>query len=212
MTFIIQSLDGHERMSIEQLFRPIVEKVQPASPQHAVSGKGKPTEDGRPKHQARTPSSASAYQVVSQLPTSKTVLFAEQIMTTPVITLSLQAKLSTALEIFQTRPFRHLPVISDHNRLAGIISDRDVMRYLGGFTEDFRQQAPHRSDDNIEHIMQSHVLAASKDTDVRHIARLFVEQHVGSMPIVTNGELTGIVTRSDILNAVMRHFVLELWA
>jgi len=207
MTFIIQSLDGHERMSIEQLFRPMVEKVTATTPQHSVRRDEHSAEEAR-----HTASAASAYQVVGQLPTSKTVLLAEQIMTAPVVTLPLETKLSTALEIFQTKPFRHLPVISHHSRLAGIVSDRDVMRHLGGLGKDLRQQAPHRADDNIGSIMQSPVLAASKDTDVRYIARLFVEQHVGSMPIVTNGELTGIVTRSDILNAVMRHFVLELWA
>lgn len=214
MTFIIQSLDSHERMSIERLFRPLAEKVAATVPERPVRDKDHPVEEQEQKQklQRHSPSAASAYQVVGQLPTSKTVLLAEEIMTTPVVALPLQAKLSSALEIFQTRPFRHLPVVTDYNRLAGIISDRDVMQYLGGFTKDFHQQAPHRANDNVAQLMQQRVLAASRDTDVRHIARLFVEQHVGSMPIVTDGELTGIVTRSDILNAVMRHFVLELWA
>jgi acetoin utilization protein AcuB len=133
-------------------------------------------------------------------------------MTRPVTALQLQSRISTALEIFQTRQFRHLPVITNDNRLAGIVSDRDVMRYLGGFTRDYHQESPHNANEHIEKIMQPRVLAASPNTDVRYIARLFVEQHVGAMPIVLDGALTGIVTRSDILSAVMRHFVLELWA
>ncbi|MFV2031347.1 MAG: CBS domain-containing protein [Gammaproteobacteria bacterium] len=60
--------------------------------------------------------------------------------------------------------------------------------------------------------MKSPVLTASEDTDVRYIARLFVEQRIGALPIVADGELKGIVTRSDVLSAVMRHFVLQLWA
>ncbi len=213
MTFIIQGLDSHELMSVEQLFkRPLTEKVQAIIPERPVSEKDHPVDEQDPKHQPRSYSATSAYQVIEQLPKSETVLFAEQIMTSPVLTLSLQAKISNALEIFQAKLFRHLPVVTESNRLAGIVSDRDIMRYLGGFTEDYHQQLPHRADDIIEHLMQPRVLAASPKTDVRHIARLFVERHVGAMPIVTEGELTGIVTRSDILNAVMRHFVLELWA
>lgn len=57
------------------------------------------------------------------------------------------------------------------------------MRRLGGFTEDFHQLAPHRADDSIVQLMQPRVLAASRNTDVCHIARLFVEQHVGAMPM-----------------------------
>ena len=149
---------------------------------------------------------------MEQLPKTETALFAEQIMTTPVDALPLQAEVSDALEIFQARPFRHLPVVTDGNRLAGIVSDRDIMRYLGGFTRDYHQQLPHKANEGIEKLMQPRVLAASPNTDVRYIARLFVERHVGAMPIVTDEKLTGIVTRSDILSAVMRHFVLELWA
>ena len=213
MTFMIQGLDIHERMSVEQLFkRPPAEKVQALVPERPVSEKDHPVDEKDPKHQPSAHSAASAYQVIEQLPKSATVLFAEQIMTSPVLTLSLQAKISNAVEIFQTKLFRHLPVVTDGNRLAGIVSDRDVMRHLGGLTEDYHQQVPHKADENIQQLMQPRVLAASPETDVRYIARLFVEQHVGAMPIVMDGELTGIVTRSDILDAVMRHFVLELWA
>jgi len=60
--------------------------------------------------------------------------------------------------------------------------------------------------------MKFPVLTASRDTDVRYIARLFVEQRVGALPIVSDGELQGIIAHGDVLSAVMRHFVLELWA
>jgi acetoin utilization protein AcuB len=213
MTFIIQSLDSHERMSVDQLFkRPIAEKVQATAPERPVSDKDHPVDEEKGQKHHPAHSAASAYQVVEHLPKTATVLFAEQIMTAPVIALPLQSRISNALEIFQARKFRHLPVVTDDNRLASIVSDRDVMRYLGGFTRDYHQQIPHKANESIEQIMQPRVLAASPNTDVRHIARLFVEQHVGAMPIVLDGELTGIVTRSDILSAVMRHFVLELWA
>ncbi len=60
--------------------------------------------------------------------------------------------------------------------------------------------------------MTPRVLTASVDTDVRYIARLFAEQHIGAMPVAKEGELKGIITRSDLLGAVMRHYGLELWA
>lgn len=213
MTFIIQGLDSHEFMSVEQLFKRLTaEKVQAIVRERPIKGKD-PAIDG--KHSEYHPSShtpAQAYQVVDQLPKSETVLFVERIMTSPVVVIPLQATLSDVLAVFQTKPFRHLPIVADGNRLAGIISDRDIMRYLGGFTRDYHQQTPHKTDETIEQLMQPRVLAASANTDVRYVARLFVEQHVCAMPIVVANKLVGIVTRSDILRAVMRHFVLELWA
>ena len=59
--------------------------------------------------------------------------------------------------------------------------------------------------------MKPRVLTANIETDVRHIVRLFIEQHIGAMPVMKAGVLEGIVTRSDVLRAVVRHFSLELW-
>ena len=60
--------------------------------------------------------------------------------------------------------------------------------------------------------MTPRVLTANVDADARYIARLFVEQRIGAMPVATDGVLQGIITRSDVLGAIMWHYVLELWA
>ena len=155
---------------------------------------------------------AAAYHAIDELPRTAIILHAEEIMTSSVVTLSLRQNVSDTLAIFQENAFHHLPVVGDDNRLAGIVSDRDILRYFGGISADYHLQAPNRADCPVEHLMQGPVLTASRDTDVRYIARLFVDQRIGSMPIVTEGALVGIVTRSDVLSAVMRNFVLELWA
>ncbi len=213
MTFIIQGPDNYELMPVADLFKePEVRKIQAINPEPSIKRKDHPVDNNSPAHQQQLHAAVHAYQVMDRRPETETVLFAKQIMTSPIVTLSLQARVSDALGIFQTKPFHHIPVVGEDNRLTGIISDRDIMHHLGGITEDYHLQVPHRADERIEQLMQPQVLAASPNTDVRYIARLFVERHVGAMPIVTEGKLTGIVTRSDILNAVMRHFVLELWA
>ena len=79
-------------------------------------------------------------------------------------------------------------------------------------TESYQRQISYNSDARIEQLMTQPVLAANVDTDVRYIARLFVERRIGAMPVAKEGQLMGIVTRSDVLGAVMRHYTLELWA
>lgn len=61
-------------------------------------------------------------------------------------------------------------------------------------------------------MMKGRVLAASLDADIRYIARLFVEQGIGAMLIVSDAYLKGIITRRDVLSAVMRYYTIELWA
>jgi acetoin utilization protein AcuB len=159
------------------------------------------------KHNQRV---VRAYRSVKQQ--ARTVVLAEQIMISPVLTLEPQTTIDAALTLFRTKPIRHLPVVSSAGLLVGMVSERDVLRHLARDTQS--DAAPSRQDrgGRIEHLMTSPVLTASEDTDIRYIARLFVEQRVGALPIVTAGELKGIIARSDVLNAVMRHFALELWA
>ncbi len=209
-SFTVYGLDGHERMPLEKVFKePIVEKAG------SIVG-GRPINDmehrSPPEQHDRQHLAEQAYNAVEQLPQSPSVLFAEQVMTSPVVTLTPEARISEALKQFQTHAFRHVPVISSAGRLVGIVSDRDVLRYMAGLTESYRQQAPHTADERVEQLMTPRVLTAGTDTDVRYIARLFVEQHIGAMPVAKEGDLKGIITRSDVLGAVMRHYQLELWA
>ena len=132
-------------------------------------------------------------------------------MTSPVVVLTPEASITEALRPFQKNAFRHIPVVTSAGRLVSIVSDRDILRYLAGLSESYQQQIPHTSDARVKQLMTPQVLTASTDTDIRHIARLFVEQHIGAMPIVKNGKLGGIITRSDVLGTVIRHYALELW-
>ena len=208
MTFFVQGLDGHERMPLEKVFKEkMVEKTEAVTPPRAVDEDEQQQESPGRRQQA-----VEAYQSVEQLPQSRAALHAEQIMRSPVVTLAPEASVDEALALFRRRRVRHLPVVSADGQLVGMVSDRDILGHLAGVTENYRRQDPQDGNTPVAGVMKSPVLTASPDTDVRYIARLFVEQRIGALPIVTDGELAGIIARSDVLAAVMRHYVLELWA
>ncbi len=211
MTFYVQGLNGHERMPQGEIFKDTaVEKTEAVAPAPTVD------EEERHRRGQQKPDQkqavAQAYQSIKQLPQTEPALLAEQIMSSPVVTLPPQATADEALTLFRTREIHHLPVVSPTGQLIGIVSDRDILRHLSGVTEDYQQQIQRSRNEPLDQLMRSPVLTASRDTDVRYIARLFVEQRVGALPIVTDGKLQGIIARCDVLGAVMRHFVLELWA
>jgi len=208
MTFFVQGLNGHERMPLEKVFKEkMVEKTEAVTPPRAVAEDERQQESPGRRQQA-----VEAYHSVEQLPQSRAALHAEQIMRSPVVTLAPQASVDEALDLLRRRGVRHLPVVSADGQLVGMVSDRDILGHLAGVTENYRRQDPQDGGTPVASVMKSPVLTASPDTDVRYIARLFVEQRIGALPIVTDGELAGIIARSDVLSAVMRHYVLELWA
>ncbi|MHB1053604.1 MAG: CBS domain-containing protein [Thiobacillus sp.] len=209
-SFQIYALNAHELMPLNKVFkRPGVEKTAAIVAEHPIGDMDHP--DASEQHDRQTPAE-QAYRAIEQLTERPLALLAEQVMTSPVVILTPEASITEALRQFQKNAFRHIPVVTSAGRLVGIVSDRDILRYLAGLSESYQQQIPHTRDARVEQLMTPQVLTASADTDIRHIARLFVEQHIGAMPIVKNGKLEGIITRSDVLGTVMRHYALELWA
>lgn len=188
MTFMIYSLNGHERTPLEKLFKERVVETQSITAQRPIDERGH--DDGSESH-GRHPSGAHAYRMVEQLPTRPEVLLAGQVLTSPVVTLPPEATITEALQQFQANAFRHVPVVSSAARLVGIVSERDILRHLAGMTPGCQPQLPSTG-------------------DVRYIARLFVEQRIGAMPVVADGVLQGIITRSEVLGAVIAVLRMEL--
>jgi acetoin utilization protein AcuB len=61
--------------------------------------------------------------------------------------------------------------------------------------------------------MSTTVLTAFKNTPLREIARVLFEERIGCLPIIDTAQKSiGILTRSDILRALMQGKPLDLWA
>ena len=68
------------------------------------------------------------------------------------------------------------------------------------------------SQSTVASIMKTNVLTARPATEIRSVANVMFKQRIGAMPIVDEGgKLVGILTRSDILKAVINRAPLELW-
>lgn len=212
MTFYTQGLNSHELMPYVQLFnKKSVERTHKTDPKHRIDFNGHP--DTEILSAGHSGIAIQSYHDVEEIPQSDTKLIASQIMSLDTLTLNPQDSISNAIALIKTNNVRHIPIVKENKKVVGLISERDILHYLSGTTDDYdTQSATIKNNDVIEQLMKTHVLTASTDTDVRYIARLFVEQHIGAMPIVEEGCLVGIITRSDVLGAVMRNFILELWA
>jgi len=211
--FYVHGLSGHETMPMNRLFekRP-VNKTDKIYAYHGIENRhvGGMDEQSSKKHQSKG-NASQAYQSVETQTEKDLIVTAAEIMVSPVEILLSTSMVSDAIQLFQGKKFRHVPVVSPEKGLIGMVSDRDVLRYLGEKSLE-AEAVPHTKFSSITEVMTTDVVSASNDTDVRYIARLFVEGKIGAMPIVDNGKLTGILTRSDILRAVMKNFHIGLWA
>jgi CBS-domain-containing membrane protein len=126
VTFIVYTLNGHERMPLEKVFKKrMVEKT-------AAIVAARPIEEqerhGASEQRDQPYSVAQACRAVEHLPANPPVLLAEQVMTVPVVTLTAEASITDALRQFHANAFRHVPVVSSAGTLVGIVSERDILR------------------------------------------------------------------------------------
>ena len=131
----------------------------------------------------------------------KPVLNAQDLMTKSLFRLNESSTLSEARELMQKENIHHIPILNADDTLAGILSDRDILRAGQAL------QLP------VSTQMTRRVLTATPDTTIPEIAEAMLAHHIHAMPIIdTDLRIVGILTPADILRAVVRRAPLALWA
>lgn len=98
--------------------------------------------------------------------------------------------------LMERHGIRHLPIVRG-NRVVGVISDRDLRLFSGlSAAEKFQVRAGD--------IMAEHPLTVSASLPLDEVAYAMSERRVGSAIVNDeNGELLGIFTATDALNALI---------
>jgi acetoin utilization protein AcuB len=136
------------------------------------------------------------------------ILHAYTIMKSPVLTLDPEMNAADAWKLLKEKRVSHMPVISKENKIMGILSDKDLLKCLC-IIECKVEDAGNKK---VSEVMKTKVITSGRLTDIRRIAKAMFENHIGSMPVVEDtGDLIGIITRSDILYALIHYPPLSLW-
>ena len=149
-----------------------------------------------------------AYREMLQLNQREPIYHAYQLMSHPVSTVRMEMDVLDAQRYFQEQGFQQMPVMSVQQRIVGMVSienllqfiiiDGDQVRYLQGKC--------------VADAMSQEVITADPVADIRRIAQVMQEYRLHGVPIVDELDaLIGIVSRSDILRAVINEPPLNMW-
>jgi acetoin utilization protein AcuB len=127
------------------------------------------------------------------------------IMTTTVITVELDDKLSLIKEIFDNSKFRHLLVVEE-GKLFGVVSDRDLLRAispnLGTMVVTYRDLATLNK--RVHQIMSRKPITLKADSTISDAAVLFNKHKISCIPIVDNDfRPVGIVSWRDLIKTLL---------
>jgi CBS domain-containing membrane protein len=122
----------------------------------------------------------------------------ETIMTTDLVTIGVDDTLESARKIMHDRRIRHLPVVDSEGQLVGLITTTNVLAATDSNMRDDESRI-HPDQIAVNDVMVSDVITVDEHAGVRQAA-VFLEKHrIGCLPVVTDGELRGIVTDTDFV-------------
>lgn len=144
-------------------------------------------------------------------------MLARQVMTPNPIAVPATLAVEDVARILLERRISAVPVVDPENRVIGIVSEGDLMRRREAGTErryswwlelvsdprtmarDFIKSAGRKVSD----VMTKQVISVGEDTPLAAIAEILEKRRIKRVPVVTNGKLVGIVSRADLVRALL---------
>jgi len=130
-------------------------------------------------------------------------------MTREPTTVGADTTLKRAAEVLTGHQISALPVLDEHQRLCGVVSEADLIRHA--FLRDPRAHLLRSSPGAgspaqvVCDVMTSPAITVHESTDVADVAELMTSTSVKSLPVIDDeGQLVGVVSRSDLIRVRAR--------
>lgn len=94
-----------------------------------------------------------------------------------------------------------MPVTDSKGNVIGIISERDISRYLSNDNID--------RDNKITRIMSKDIISCDLEVSVSELMETMTNKKIRHMPIIKNNKLLGIVSIGDVVNHIIHKYEVE---
>jgi|GEM_PF-74810 len=123
------------------------------------------------------------------------------LMSYNLVTLGSGETLKVADLVMSLERIRHIPVVDDERGLVGLLTHRDLLdAQRSSLTP--AQRFP--ADATIADAMRADVRAIAPDESAADAARILLNNDLGCLPVVADGQLVGIVTEADFVAAAVK--------
>ncbi len=138
----------------------------------------------------------------------------DEVMSRNVITVPHEATLAQAWQLLAQHAIGQAPAVDGTGALVGLLLRADLLQpgLLNGPGLDaqaWRDLLARR----VSELMWTPVPSVASDTDIRRVTVVLLETGLPGLPVVNDqGAVTGFISRTDILRAIVADPPLELWA
>lgn len=125
-------------------------------------------------------------------------------MTDTVLAVETFDSIGIARQLMSKHRINQLPVL-DNDALVGIVTDRDLRdAYPTSMMIDRGEEIDRFADSvTVEEVMTHNIFTVGPETPLNQAVSLLRRHRIGSLPVIQNKKLVGIITRSDILDFVL---------
>jgi CBS domain-containing protein len=138
------------------------------------------------------------------------------VMVRDVVTVRPDTDVADAVKLLAEHDVSALPVVDGEGNLLGILSEADLIHRAEIGTEKHRpwwleavtgastlaEEFAKSHGKKVGEIMTSGAISVSEDTPLSEIAALFEQKRIKRVPVIKDGKLIGIVSRSNLIQAL----------
>jgi CBS domain-containing protein len=119
-----------------------------------------------------------------------------------VVTVPPGTSVARAAETLSTRRIGAIIVSPDGKRVAGIVSERDVVRELG-------RKGPSVLSDTVDSLMTAKIVGCSRFDSAERVMEMMTHGRFRHMPVMEGDEMVGLISIGDVVKARLSELAME---
>ncbi len=144
------------------------------------------------------------------------------LMESQIISIPETATYEEAARVLSQNKINGVLVLNESGKVVGIVSDKDLFRILYPFSTSFfenpelyldLESREHKIEDvrqkPVSVFMTKIVHSIEPDVPIMRAGAIMLAKHVHRLPVIENGNLIGIITRSQIYGALLDSYIQE---
>jgi CBS domain-containing protein len=111
-------------------------------------------------------------------------------MTRAVITATPETTVEEVADQLHHHHITGMPVVDDHQRVVGVVSEMDVVRKSGR---------------TVAEIMTANPRTVEEQVPLAEVAEVLMRERIRRLPVVRHGKLVGLISRTDLVTFFAQH-------
>ena len=139
------------------------------------------------------------------------------VMTQKAITVTPETTIAEAARLLLQHRISGLPVVDHEGRVVGVFTEGDLLRRIETGTERrhsgwlefliapgrLAEEYAHANARKVGEVMTTDVVAVAPQDPLAEVVRLMERHHIKRLPVIENGRLVGIVSRANLVQALL---------